>query len=306
MMVNELLSVAGRTSLYHQVDLRDDSLYCIQANFGTAIVASMFGAEIRVAGNEMPWVLPLDQRAIERVTDGPTPDPSSGLGQRAVDQIDFYQAVLSEYPRCQAAIGVELPDLQGPHSTAELLWGSGMYLALYDNAELVRALLSKVTEAMAAAHRLFSERIDQHIGSDWHYDMDTVERGNLVVKNDSVINISPRMFSEIVQASDAHLADAVGGATIHFCGDGEHQIDNFLAIPNLTGLDFGQAEMMDIDRIYAKAAKRRIPVVRAAVPEPQLTVEGVRRRFPVGAVMFYRAASVEKAHRVWNRYRSIT
>jgi len=301
MMVNELLTT-GRTSLYHQVDLRDDSLYCIEANFGCSIPASMFGTEIKVSGNEYPWVVSLDQEAIDQIIDAPIPDPRSGLGQRVIDQIDYFNAVLSEYPRCKAAFGIEFPDLQGPFEVAAQLWGSEIYTALYDDADRVRALLSKTTDLIIAAYHFFQGKVREHIGPDWHYSQDTLQRGKLCPRNDSVVMISPRMYAEIIQPFDARLSEALGGATIHFCGNGERHIDDFLAVPGITGLDFGQGELMDMDQIYAKTAPHRIPLIRAAVSEEELTATGLKRRFPTGVSFLYRAHTVEKAHEVWNRY----
>jgi len=303
MMVNELLST-GRTSLYHQVDLKDDSLYCIEANFGAAIPASMFGAQIKVSGNEYPWVVPLDQKAIQRIIDAPPPDPRLGLGQRVIDQIDFFNAMLADYPRCRAAIGIEFPDPQGPFGVAAQLWGPEIYAALLDQAETVRALMSRITDTMVAAYHLFLPKVREHTGLDWHYSQDTLQRGKLCVRNDSAVLVSPRAYAELIQPFDQQLAHALEGISMHFCGDGTHLLDSFFAIRGMQGLDFGQGTMLDMDLIYSKAVPRRVPLVRAAVPEEQLTAKGLSQRFPTGASFLYRAVTVEKAHKMWDRYRS--
>ena len=303
MMVNELLTT-GRTSLYHQVDLQDDSLYCIEANFGASIPASMFGAQIKVMGNEYPWVVPLDQEAIQRIIDAPPPDPRSGLGQRVIDQIDYFDAVLGEYPRCRAAIGIEFPDPQGPFCVAAQLWGPEIYVALHDHVETVRALLSKITDTMIAAYRLFLPKVCEHTGSSWHYSQDTLQKGKLCVRNDSAVLVSPRMYAEIIQPFDERLSETLGGISMHFCGDGTHLVDNLLSISGIQGLDFGEGPKMDMDHIYSKAAPHHVPLVRAAVPEEELTAKGLRQRFPTGASFLYRAKTVQKAHQMWNRYLS--
>ncbi len=300
MMVNELL--VGRTSIYHAVDFPDDAPYCLRANLGCTIVASMFGAKIRLLEDNMPWVEPLDQKTIRRIVDDPPPDPRSGLGQRVIDQFDYFEAALSDYARCQAAFELTFPDLQGPFSTAELLWGSSIYVDLYDNLELVRALLSKITDTMIAAYHLFSEKIREHIGPDCNYHHSAVHRGKLLVKNDSVILISGDMYVEIVQPFDSQLAQALDGISMHFCGNGAHQIGNFLAIPGVKGLDFGQPEKNDLDPIYARAARHQIPLVRIAVPEQELTAQRVKQRFPAGVSLVCRPESLEKAHQIWTRY----
>lgn len=300
MMVNELL--VGRTSIYHAVDFPDDAPYCLRANLGCTIIASMFGARIRLLENNMPWVEPLEQKAIRRIINDPPPDPHSGLGQRVIDQFDYFEAVLSDYARCQAAFELTLPDLQGPFSTAELLWGSGIYVDLYDNPEFVRALLSKVTDTTIAAYHLFSEKVTEHIGPDCNYHHSAVHRGKLLVKNDSVILVSSEMYVDIVKPFDSQLAQALEGISMHFCGNGEHQIGNFLSIPGVKGLDFGQPEKNDLDSIYTQAARHQAPLVRITVPEQELIAQRVRQRFPAGVSLVYRPVSLASAKEIWTRY----
>ena len=122
--VNELL--VGFTSLYHAVDLRDDAPYCLRPNLGTGLVASMFGAEVRLTENNPPWIMPVGEQRIRDIAVGPLPDLRSGLAARALDQYAFFEAMLADYPLCRHAFQLTLPDLQGPFSTAELLWGPGI------------------------------------------------------------------------------------------------------------------------------------------------------------------------------------
>ena len=139
LMVNELL--AGFTSIHHALDLKDDAPYCLRPNLGTGTVASMFGSHIRLLENNPPWADSLGGLdALRAVAEGPLPPVTAGLGQRVSDQFAYFHAALADYPRCRAAFQITLPDLQGPFSTVELLWGSGIYVDLYDHADLVHAL----------------------------------------------------------------------------------------------------------------------------------------------------------------------
>ena len=301
MMVNELL--IGFTSLYHAVELRDDAPYCLRPNLGTGIIASMFGATIRLVENNMPWVMSLGGlSSLQAIVDAPLPDVRSGLGQRVIDQYDYSHHALSAYPRCRAAFELTLPDLQGPFDTAELLWGSGIFVALYTHTELVGALLSKITDLMLIVYGVLTGRVRDTLGPGCHYQHAAAVKGNLLIRDDSAILMSPKMYREIVQPADARLAAELEGVGIHFCGNGQHQVDNMLAIPGMRCLDLGQPETMDLDAIYAKAAARRVPLVRLTVSEAELTAERVRERFPRGVSLVYQAESVADARRIWQRY----
>jgi len=301
MMVNELL--VGFTSIYHAVDLGDDTPYCLRPNLGIGIIASMFGAEIKLVGNEMPWVIPFGNRSeLQTIVDAPLPDVRSGLGQRVIDQYDYFHHVLSDYPSCQTAFEITLPDLQGPFDTAELLWGSEIFLALYTEQDLVRELLSKITEQMLAVYRFLQDKVRDSLNPGFHHQHATGVKGNLLIRDDSPILISPRLYKEIVAPFDARLASELGGVGIHFCGDGGHQVDNMLAIPGLECLDFGQAEKNDLDAIYAKASAQQVPLVRLTVPDVGETAKSVRDRFPLGVNLVYHAETVAEAHAAWQRF----
>ncbi len=301
MMVNELL--IGFTSIYHAVELDDDAPYCLRPNLGTGIIASMFGAEVRLVENNMPWVMSLgDLSRLRAMVDAPLPDARSGLGQRVIAQYDYYHHALRDHPRCQAAFELILPDLQGPFDTAELLWGSEIFAALYTQRDMVGALLSKITDLMLAVYGFLKAKTSDSLNPGFHHQHATAVKGNLLIRDDSAILISPKMYRESVHPFDARLASELGGVGIHFCGDGQHQIDNMLTIPGLQCLDLGEPEKMDLDALYVKASARRVPLVRLTVPEAELTAKRVRKRFPRGVSLIYQAESVAQARRIWQRY----
>jgi hypothetical protein len=196
-----------------------------------------------------------------------------------------------------------LPDLQGPLSVAELLWGPGIYLAFFDEPELVKALLGVITDlTLVVAKRLQSE-VRDNLGQDLQYQHAVGVRGALLIRNDSAINISARQYIELVRPFDARLAAGLGSIGIHFCGNGAHQVQPMQSIPGVVCFDIGQPEMMDLDRLYAAAAAaRRIALARLAVSEADLRAELVKRRFPTGVNLVYQASSVAKAYEVWGNY----
>jgi hypothetical protein len=301
MMVNELL--VGFTSLYHAVDLRDDAPYCLRPNLGTVIIASMFGAEVRLVENNPPWVTPFDDaRSIRALVDAPLPDVRAGLGQRALDQYAYFHAALADYPRCRAAFQLTLPDLQGPFSVAELLWGSAIYPAFYDDAELVRALLDKVTtQIIRVYHALVGMTRDESTDGYCHQHA-TVVKGKLLLRDDSMVNLSPKMYREVVLPYDQRIGDALGSIGVHFCGNGMHQVQNLLSIPSVQSLDLGQPEQNDIDALYALAAPKHVALVRVAVPESELNAVRLKQRFPTGVNLVCRAESAAHARALLERY----
>lgn len=302
MMFNEL--VRGFVSNYRALHRGDDTPLCIRANLGVGIVASMFGANVRLLENHMPWVEPLgDGARLDAIGEGPLPDVRAGLGSLAAEHYAFFRETLAGYPKCREAIHVTLPDLQGPFSVTELLGGSEIYVALKVEPERLAPVLAKVAAQVAAAHRFLAPLVHDPLGEGFHHQHGVAVRGNLLIRNDSITMMSPATYREVVLSHDRRLAAEVGGAGVHFCGNGAHQVDALLSATELTSIDFGQSWMQDVDAIYAKAAPRRVPLLRLALPREDLIAKRVRERFPTGANLVLFAESDMEAWAAWAGYK---
>lgn len=301
MMVNELLT--GFTSIYHAVDLKDDAPYCLRPNLGTVVIASMFGSDIKLLENNMPWAEALGcMEALRAMAEAPLPGLDAGLGQRVIEQFAYFDEALRDYPRCQQAFQITMPDLQGPFSTVELLWGSSIYVDVYDHTDLIRALLEKVTDQMLRAFEAWRPYVRTGIGEGFCYQHNVAVKGNILIRDDSMILISPAMYRELVQPFDQQITDAVGGGGVHFCGKGQHQIENLLTIETCHSIDMGQPEMNDMDWIYSQAAPSQVALTRLQIPEQVLVASTISDRFPTGANLICHVQTVEQAHRLWEHY----
>ena len=295
MMVNELL--VGFTSVCHAADFRDDAPYCLRPNFGTGVTASMFGAEIRlVADDAMPWVAPVGAEGVRDILAAAVPDVAAGLGRKVIEQYAFYDAVLEAFPACREAFDITLPDLQGPFDTAELLWGSEIFVALGIEPETVTALLDRITDQMIRAWQTLAPLTRDRQGEGMIHQHAVGVKGNLLIRNDSAILMSPAMYAEAVAPFDARLGEALGGVAIHFCGNGEAHVPAMLDT-GVRCLDFGQSHMMDVDAIYAQCAPRRVPIVRLQLPDEEMTAAEVQRRFPTGVILVFQAGGGPYASR---------
>ena len=301
MMVNELL--ISFTSIYHAADLRDDAPYCLRPNVGTTIIASMFGAEIRLVENNPPWVMPFGEvKHIREIVNAPLPDVRAGLGQRVVDQYSYYHAAVADYPRCRAALQFTLPDLQGPFSIAELLWGSSIYPAFYDAPELVRGLLDKITTQIIRVYHAIIGMTRDLLRDGYCHQHATAVKGNLLIRDDSMVNLSPKMYRQVVLPHDQRLGDELGSVGVHFCGNGMHQVPNLLQIESIRSLDLGQADKNDLDVLYAQAAPKRVALVRVSVPESELNAARLKQRFPTGVYLVFKPESVDHARALLRQY----
>ena len=118
----------------------------VRANYGTGILSSVFGAEIFI----MPYendTLPTtrtfnDTEKIREIVSRGMPALETGFGKKVFEMGEIFSEVFSKYPKISKYVTVYHPDLQGPLDIAELLWGGEMFYAMYDEPELVHAMLS--------------------------------------------------------------------------------------------------------------------------------------------------------------------
>ena len=304
MLFNELVS-AFDTSIAHTHETSSDLPRTVRANFGTVLVASVFGADVRQVGDNPPWVFHGDHADItlEAVAGHDPLDISRGWFTRAEETYAAYADILGAYPELRDTVRLVLPDLQGPFDNLELLIGSNVFESLVMDAELVdRALDTVARTQIALARRLAPLLSDGPDG--FTHQHATMICGNVLLRNDSVIMMSPDMYRDQVAPHDARVLRELDGGGIHCCGTVGRHLAAFMDVENIRCFDFGQSELNDIDALYALAQKRRVPLVRVAASEEDLTTGRVLARFPTGVSLVHRAASRADAARVANAYRN--
>jgi len=299
MLFNELVH-AFDTSICYHADVGDDLPFTIRANCGTIIIASLFGARWEQHGDDPPWARPYESLdALEAVFDVDPLDFTRGICPKIIDFYRFYSHAMADYPNLRRCVSIVLPDLQGPFDNAELLRGSEIYLDLYERPERVRKLMERTARAQVGFARhlkdLVSERFDEYT-----HQHATVMPGQILIRNDTPVNISAEMYREHVAPHDESVLSQMGGGGIHFCGKGEHLIPEILRLPSLTVIDLGQPEKNDLDKIYRQTSARRIPIIRLRVPEEELLSGAAARRFPTGTSLCHANRSLKDARRLMN------
>ncbi|MCP4398898.1 MAG: hypothetical protein GY801_16560 [bacterium] len=304
MLYNELV-YAFETSILCHERVGDDLPYTIRPNFGTVLVASLFGAQAEQVEDNPPWVRPFEtleefQQAIER-------DPldfTQGWIPRVAETYQYYHDMLTDYPGLKQVIKIVLPDLQGPIDTVELLRGSTIFMDLYDRPDMVQQALTNVAAAQIGLTRHFHPYISDGPLGFCHQHAVTLP-GAMLLRNDSSIMVSARAYRRHIAPHDERVLKELDGS-VHSCGKIEHIVKEFLQLPSIRSLDLGQPELNDLDAIYAGAKKRKIPLIRANVPEDELLSGRAMERFPTGVSLKYHASSIQDAKRIMAAYRDIS
>ena len=240
------------------------SLLCVRANYGTSILASLFGAELFMMADEIDtlptsWPLAGGADAVKRLVDAGAPDIHGGLGAKVFEMGRRFVAVRDKYPKIGRHVHIYHPDLQGPMDICEVLWGSGIFYELVDRPDLVKALLELVTETYIA----FMKEWDSIIGFSNHHAVhwEMLHGGHIMLRDDSAMNLSPAMYDEFVKPYDQRLFDVLGGGAVHFCGRGDHYIESLGRTRGLSAVNLSQPHLNDMEKIFRNTVDRGIPIL---------------------------------------------
>ncbi|GAF76472.1 unnamed protein product, partial [marine sediment metagenome] len=187
------------------------------------------------------------------------PDIRSGFGGKVFAAAERFGEVFSRYPKIARNVTLYHPDTQGPIDIAELIWGSDMFYAFYDEPELLRDLLNLITETYKAFMHAWYELVPQQQDYSIHWSL--MHKGVLMIRNDSLMNLSSQLYVDFVRPLDQRLFDEFGGGAVHFCGRGEHFIEAMSQMRGLTAIDISQPELNDMETVYRNTIDKGIKLV---------------------------------------------
>lgn len=249
-----------------------NDLPCIRANYGTSIIPSLFGAEAYVMDrkhNTLPTSRPLPggAAALRRVVDKGVPDIFSGYGENVFEVGRQFKKIAQQYPKIARHIHVYHPDLQGPLDICELLAGSDLFLLVVDEPELVKELLALITETYIRFLREWFEIWPCSGDRSFHWGW--LHQGHIMLRNDSMMNLSPDFYAGFAKPFDQRLFDVFGGGAMHFCGRGDHYIDQVGAMPGVYAINMSQPEYNNQEVMFRNTIAKGIKLLgynQQAVP----------------------------------------
>ena len=257
MLQSELVRASSALSSSYRIP-------CIRANYGTGIMTSLFGAEIFVMpykNNTLPTTKSLnDTDKIKNVIDKGIPSYQSGFGKDVFEFGEICAELFERYPKIKKYVTVYHPDLQGPLDVCELLWGCEMFYAMYDEPETVHQMLELITDTYTKIMNKWYGIIlpRQTMNPHWQ---NLYFRGNILLRSDSAMNVSPDAYKEFSLPYDKKLLDTFGGGAVHFCGRGDHYIEHLCSLPNVYGINMSQPHLNDMEKIYKATVDKGIKLL---------------------------------------------
>jgi len=274
-VADEDLMILSQLERCH-VALSDPSntLMIMRPNYGVGIISSMFGAEKFIMPYEMdtlPNVRALrgGEDAIRRLLDAPPPALTEGYGEHVFSIGEKFAEIRRKYPKIGRFVRFDTPDGQGPIDNCELLWGSDMFYAFYDEPELLHALLDRVTDTLLRFVRKWQTIIPNEDGLASYFGR--LGRGSIVIRNDSAMNLSPEVFAEFIQPYDSRLLKELNGGIVHFCGRGDHFVELLAKTPGLSSVDMSQPHLNNMEKILSALPDQGINLF---VPRGEFSMDG--------------------------------
>jgi hypothetical protein len=236
----------------------------LRPNYGTGIIPSMYGAEVFIMpreANTLPGVRTLSgaMTDIKRIIDKGEMDFSKALAGRVFDFAERWAELSLPYQIVSRYVYMYNPDLQGPLPLVELLWGSELYLDIFDEQETVYAALGFFADVIIAFLKKFHVIFPPYDG-DHSLEWGLLHRGGVIIRNDAAMNISGDMYREFVKPQDQRIIRTFGGG-IHFCGKGDHYIGHVSEIGGISAVNLSQPEYNDMEIIYQNTVDKGILII---------------------------------------------
>ncbi len=230
----------------------------LRANYGSAIMSSIFGAEIFVMPtntNTLPTTKSFnDSDKIRALLQGGIPDFHKGFGGDVLAFGERCAEIFERYPKIKKYVEVYHPDTQGPLDIAELLWGGEMFYEMYDDADFVHAFIRLVTDTYKGFMDKWYEIIPKREELTVHWGI--LQRGTIFLRLDSGMNLSPEFYREYSMPYDRELLDYYGGGCVHFCGRGAHFVGPLCEIDSLYAVQSSQPHLNDMESILSSVCAR--------------------------------------------------
>jgi hypothetical protein len=188
------------------------------------------------------------------------PDPSAdGLMPRVLN------AIRQMRQRTDLPVGVT--DCQGPLTTAlQILGYDKLIYWMFDHPEAIHDLMGLVTEALIEWVTVQKQVAGQEMTDDAYVLGIKIPGGfgGVWMSDDDSVIFGPELYREFVLPYNSQLLQAFGGGSIHYCGNANQHIENYLATEGLTCIQ--NLNLDDLDgaaRMRDALAERKIPYLVA-------------------------------------------
>jgi len=302
MLYNEL--VEGFISVYNSVILQDYTPLHIRSNHGIGLIPSLFGCEIKLVGDNMPWVEPLGSiEKIKQLISKGVPQFDSPLWKNEMENYQFFNNKLSQYPKCYKTIKITQPDLEGPFDIIHMIVGVKLFTELYDNPDIIHQLLELITITYIEFKKYIenSEILTDKAGEDAVYVHGAISKGNVIIKDDTaMVSLSENMYQEFAGQYNEKILNAFHGrGSIHYCGPPKDWHYQNIIKQGFSSINFGNPEMHNIVDLYNSFGKNDISIISWGRENPYSFLDDLyKENIDSGISLLIKADSYKEAKKI--------
>ncbi len=259
MLLNEL------GPCYDSARIKDDRVFTARPNLGQVPIPALFGCSFTYYKDShfdtMPWVEKIeDEKELFALLDRGLPDLNGGETDTIRQIVQRWRELLKPFPKLTRFVHVTAIDNQGPFNLGFHLRGQNLYTDVVNNPEMVHKLMDLITETYIEHTKFVKEDILQEPmkeGYYWGYRM----HGGVRIVDDNSILLGSEMYKEFVHPYNIRAAEPFNGGMFHFCGLGDHVINDILSNPYNHAVNFGNPEMQDLGRLWPLFEEKKISVL---------------------------------------------
>lgn len=217
----------------HLERFSDDYIPLLFPWYGTGVVPSALGCKIAFQQKMDPTIEGIVINRPEDIKSLEIPDPyKDGLMPIVLECID--------YMKKNSNLPVSFTDCQGPLNIALSLCGmENLCIWMYEYPEYVHELMDFCTEVLIQWVKIQKKHAGQknESGAFPHGIVLPEGFGGIWIADDDAVVLSPDLYKEFVVPYNSKVFKSFGGGTLHFCGNAEHQLENFLDTEGITGIN---------------------------------------------------------------------
>ncbi len=236
----------------------------VRANMGCGIVPALLGAKQELFDDKMPWLLNHlpKARLAEMTRSDVAITPEFGV---ALEHMEYMAAACADY-----GVRVYPVDIQGAFDTAHLLLGDAIFYEMYDDPEFVHHLLDLSCVAIKLAFDECLKRIPDSSRAVCHYNALAMPRdmGGVKLSEDTSTLLGAEHMEEFVKPYLHRTLADCGGGYVHYCGKNEILRRAALEEPLAYGLNLGNPDKHDMERVIADCAEHGKAYYGSAVQAP--------------------------------------
>lgn len=215
--------VKGIVEHIQKVD--DDYIPYLMPWHGVGVIPHLFGCDIKFFKTDDPACTSYGVKELEDMRKLMIPDfKSNELSKKVLDTIRFF--------RESSSIPVGITDMQSTLDCAALISGyEKLFYWMKDNPEDINYLFEVITDTLIEWVKIQKqyngEKMDFANGL---INVKTPDGIGIWFSDDDAVILSPDLYKKFVVEKYRKLFGAFGGGMIHWCGNANHQIENFLNI----------------------------------------------------------------------------